>query len=108
MKFSHVFLVMKSAMMKPASGSVGCASDWRAGREFDPRRGRQHSFVEIDHEYFLRSYPSADSGRAVVSFWQENQGSHCILKLGLNLFCFLSFVPPVYRDSSILGVRDKF
>ena len=29
-------------------GSVGCASDWRpGGRGFDPRRGRQHSFVKI-------------------------------------------------------------
>ena len=34
-------------------GSVGCASDWRpGGRGFDPRRGQQHSFVEIDHEIF--------------------------------------------------------
>ena len=34
-------------------GSVGCPSDWRpGGRGFDPRRGRQHSFVEIDHEIF--------------------------------------------------------
>ena len=34
-------------------GSVGCASDWRSGgREFDPHRVRQHSFVEIDHEIF--------------------------------------------------------
>ena len=34
-------------------GAVGCASDWRpGGRGFDPRRGRQHSFVEIDHEIF--------------------------------------------------------
>ena len=28
-------------------------SDWRpGGRGFDPRKGRQHSFVEIDHEIF--------------------------------------------------------
>ena len=28
-------------------------SDWRPeGRGFIPRRGRQHSFVEIDHEIF--------------------------------------------------------
>ena len=28
-------------------------SDWRPeGRGFDPRRGRQHSFVEVDHEKF--------------------------------------------------------
>ena len=34
-------------------GSVGCASDWRpVGCGLDPRRGRQHSCVEIDHEIF--------------------------------------------------------
>ena len=28
-------------------------SDWRpVGHGFSPRRGRQHSFVEIDHEIF--------------------------------------------------------
>ena len=28
-------------------------SDWRpGGREFNPRRGRQHSFVEIDRDIF--------------------------------------------------------
>ena len=33
--------------------AVRCVSDWRpGGRGFDPRRGRQHSFVEIDHEIF--------------------------------------------------------
>ena len=43
-------------------------SDWRpGGRGFNPCRGRQHSFVEIDHEIF-----SPDSRRAVVSFWQKN------------------------------------
>ena len=32
-------------------GSVGCASDWRPGGfGFDCCQGRQHSFVEIDHE----------------------------------------------------------
>ena len=32
-------------------GAVGCASDWRLGGcGFDPHRGRQHSFMEIDHE----------------------------------------------------------
>ena len=34
-------------------GLVGCASDWRpVGRRLDPRRGQQHSFIEIDHEIF--------------------------------------------------------
>ena len=29
-------------------------SDWKpGGRRFNPRRGRQHSFVEIDHEIFF-------------------------------------------------------
>ena len=40
--------------------------DWRPeGREFNPRRGRQHSFMEIDHEniFFGHSLPSADSRR---------------------------------------------
>ena len=35
------------------SDSVGCAPDWRpGGHGFNPCRGRQHSFVEIDHEIF--------------------------------------------------------
>ena len=33
-------------------GTFGYASDWRPGRGFDPRQGRQHSFVEMDHEIF--------------------------------------------------------
>ena len=38
-------------------GSVGCASAWRSGgRGFDPRRDRQHSFLEIDLKYFLQSF----------------------------------------------------
>ena len=55
-------------------GAVGCASHWRpGGRRFDPRRGRQHSFFEIDHEIFsVVILSSADSRRAVVSFWQKN------------------------------------
>ena len=33
--------------------SLGNVSDWRpGGHGFDPHRGRQHSFVEIDHEIF--------------------------------------------------------
>ena len=36
--------------MASLGGSVGCASDWRPGRGFDPCQGWQHSFLEIDHE----------------------------------------------------------
>ena len=52
-------------------GSVGCVSDWRpGGRGFDPRRGRQHSFVEIDQEIFstvILSLPLIQEGQLSVS-----------------------------------------
>ena len=57
-------------------GSVGCASDWRPeGRGFDPGRGQQHSFMEIDHEIFstvILSLPLIQEGQSVVSFWRKN------------------------------------
>ena len=58
----------------PASvAQLDAPSDWRpGGRGFNPRRGRQHSFVEIDHEIFSTVILSADSRRAVVSFWRKN------------------------------------
>ena len=47
-------------------------SDWRpGGRGFNPLRGRQYSFMEIDHEIFstvILSLPLIQEG-AVVSFW---------------------------------------
>ena len=45
-------------------------SDWRRGRGFNPRRGRQHSFVEIDHEIFstvILSLPLIQEGQLSVS-----------------------------------------
>ena len=46
-------------------------SDWRpGGRGFDPNRGRQHSFVEIDHEIFstvILSLPPIQEGQLSVS-----------------------------------------
>ena len=45
--------------------------DWRpGGRGFNPRRGRQHSFVEIDHEIFstvILSLPLIQEGQLSVS-----------------------------------------
>ena len=32
--------------------AIGCAANWRPGRGFEPLLGRQHSFVDIDHEIF--------------------------------------------------------
>ena len=56
-------------------GSVGCAVRLETRRSrVQPRRGRQHSFMEIDHEIFstVILFPYADSRRTVVSFWRKN------------------------------------
>ena len=46
-------------------------TNWRpGGRGFDPRRGRQDSFVEIDHEIFstvILSLPLIQEGQLSVS-----------------------------------------
>ena len=46
-------------------------SHWRpGGRGFNPRRGRQHSFMEIDHEIFstvILSLPLIQEGQLSVS-----------------------------------------
>ena len=63
--------LVKTRSRAGLGGSVGCASDWRpGGRGFDPRRGRQHSFVEIDHEIFstvILSLPLIQEGQLSVS-----------------------------------------
>ena len=56
----------------PASvAQLDAPSDWRqGGRRFNPRRGRQHSFVEIDHEIFstvILSLPLIQEGQLSVS-----------------------------------------
>ena len=60
--------------MTKSLGSVAqldAPSDWRpGGRRFNPRRGRQHSFVEIDHEIFsmvILSLPLIQEGQLSVS-----------------------------------------
>ena len=45
----HYFLTLGPASVT----QLDAPSDWRpGGRGFNPRRGRQHSFMEIDHEIF--------------------------------------------------------
>ena len=46
----HIFITN----LQPASvAQLDAPSDWRpGGRRFNPRRGWQHSSVEIDHEIF--------------------------------------------------------
>ena len=58
--------------MLPASvAQLDVPSDWRpGGRRFNPRQGRQHSFVEIDHEIFstvILSLPLIQEGQLSVS-----------------------------------------
>ena len=56
----------------PASvAQLDAPSDWRpGGRGFNPRRDRQHSFVEIDHEIFsmvILFLPLIQEGQLSVS-----------------------------------------
>ena len=40
-------------MLLASVALLDAPSDWRPGRRgFNPRRGRQHSFMEIDHAIF--------------------------------------------------------
>ena len=60
------------ATFLPASvAQLDAPFDWRpGGRGFNPRRGRQHSFVEIDHEIFstvILSLPLIQEGQLSVS-----------------------------------------
>ena len=59
-------------LFQPASvAQLDAPSDWRPGdRGFNPRRGRQHSFVEIDLEIFstvIFSLPLIQEGQLSVS-----------------------------------------
>ena len=66
-----VFLVRSANQLCGLGGSLGCASDWRpGGRGSEPRRGRQHSSVEVDHEIFstvIVSLPLIQEGQLSVS-----------------------------------------
>ena len=67
-----VYIVHFNSLLWPASvAQLDAPSDWRpGGRGFNPRRGRQHSFVEIDHEIFstvVLSLPLFQEGQLSVS-----------------------------------------
>ena len=66
------FSIDSDWIYEPASvAQLDAPSDWRpGGRGFNPRRGRQHSFVEIDHEIFstvILSLPLIQEGHLSVS-----------------------------------------
>ena len=68
----RVVLIPYIKIIKPASvAQLDALSDSRpGGRGFNPRRGRQHSFVEIDHEIFtmvILSLPLIQEGQLSVS-----------------------------------------
>ena len=68
----YVWCLCHSQVFWPASvAQLDAPSDWRpGGRGFNPRRGRQHSFVEIDHEIFstvILSLPLIQEGQLSVS-----------------------------------------
>ena len=71
MKYESNTLIF-SKDIKPASvAQLDVPSDWRpGGRGFNPRRGRQHSFMEIDREIFssvILSLPLIQEGQLSVS-----------------------------------------
>ena len=48
-------------------------SNWRpGGHGFNPRQGRQHSFMEIDREIFSMVILSLLLIQKVVSYWRKN------------------------------------
>ena len=63
-------LIMKY-FLSASVAQLDAPSDWRpGGRRFNPRRGWQHSFVEIDHEIFstvILSLPLIQEGQLSVS-----------------------------------------
>ena len=66
------YCLFKISTVVPTSvAQLDAPSDWRpGGRGFNPRRGRQHSFVEIDHEIFstvILSLPLIQEGQLSVS-----------------------------------------
>ena len=70
--FSQWFLETLHTHTHAASvAQLDASSDWRpGGRGFNHRRGRQHSFVETDHEIFstvILSLPLIQEGQLSVS-----------------------------------------
>ena len=63
--------IISVIMPRASVAQLDAPSDWRpGGRGFNPRRGRQHSFVEIDHEIFstvILSLPLIQEGQLSVS-----------------------------------------
>ena len=63
--------ILQDVCVSASVVQLDAPSDWRPGRRgFNPRRGRQHSFVEIDHEILstvILSLPLIQEGQLSVS-----------------------------------------
>ena len=73
---SSWYTILTQMTLMPASvAHLDAPSDLRpGGRGFNLRRGRQH-FIRGDWSwniFYGHSPPSADSRKAIVSFWQKN------------------------------------
>ena len=64
-------LAVLLAILPASVAQLDALSNWRpGGGGFNPRRGRQHSFMEIDHEVFstvILSLPLIQEGQLSVS-----------------------------------------
>ena len=70
-RFKHNNNFKSNTSLSTSVAQLDLPSDWRpGGRGFNPSRGRQHSFVEIDHEIFsmvILSLPLIQEGQLSVS-----------------------------------------
>ena len=71
MKYNSYWPLKYTNEMPALVAHLDAPSDWRpGGRGISPCRGRQHSFVEIDHEIFstvILSLPLIQEGQLSVS-----------------------------------------
>ena len=69
--FHPLFQISNFSIWPASVAQLDAPSDWRpGGHGFNLRRGRQHSFVEIDHEIFstvILSLPLIQEGQLLVS-----------------------------------------
>ena len=71
MQFGDIFNIFVCCECISDKAQLDAPSDWRPGGcGFNPRQGRQHSFVEIGHEIFstvILSLPLIQEGQLSVS-----------------------------------------
>ena len=71
LQFFVLYIYYENIPILASVAQLGAPFDWRPGGcGFNPRRGQQHSFVEIDHEIFstvILSLPLIQEGQLSVS-----------------------------------------